>query len=264
LDVTPAQFGQAAAEGARVNLQRQELAQHTAQANAQLGMEQQRLDASERQAAMEAQIRRETLVANFQRSQTQAAVAQAYHQATLGIAKNRLNLESQKLQQATQDKASTLADRQNYAMSIAGGMSPAEALAKYPRAWEPGLASGVSKPGPEETMTRHSTSDAVASKPATTSQIGLLSRLGITTGITPGTPYKRGTEKTQLTESVKVPVGTDPASAFRAAQPAPAPAAPAAASASNLPKAGDVVNGYTFKGGELTDPKNWEAVPASQ
>ena len=111
LDVTPAQFGQAAAEGARVNLERSQLQQSAAESAQRLGMEQQRLDSAERQTAMENQIRRDQIAANFQRSQTQLAVAQAYHQNMIGLGKQRIGLEAAKLQQTAQDKAATLSDR---------------------------------------------------------------------------------------------------------------------------------------------------------
>ncbi len=145
LDVTPAQFGQAAAEGARLNLSRQELAQRGQEENAklqmsaaasaaQLGMEQKRLAATEQQMAMQHQLREDMLASNFQRAQTQSAVARAYHEAMIGLGKQRLADTAAKTAQVHKEAAQALSDTQNFAMFIAGGGSIAEGLAKYPRA----------------------------------------------------------------------------------------------------------------------------------
>jgi hypothetical protein len=219
-------------EGERVGLERERFAQSVSQSAAELGLQHQRLAASERQTAMEAQIHRETILSNFNRAQTQAALTQAYHQATLGIAKSRLDQEGQKLQAATQEKALALADRQNYAMAVAGGMTPAQALAKYPRAWSPALAATSSKT-PEETITRRTEIPAIAGTPAQEASRGFLG-LGVKMlGAHPATAGTPDILKQNLTESVKAPRGTSPADAFRAGtapgMPGAAPVAPATA-----------------------------------
>ena len=206
-------------EGERVGLEAQRLQQSAAQSTAQLGMESQRLAASERQAAMETQIRRETILSNFQRAQTQTAMTQAYHQAQLGIAKSRLEQEGQKLRAATQEKALALADRQNYAMFVAGGGNPAEGIAKYPRAWEPGIGTEIGRPAkPEKEL-------------QATAEIPDPANLFLNKGSVRGTPAQiwqvLGTNAPAQFQPKTAPVGTSPAATFRVAQ-APAVAAPAA------------------------------------
>ena len=111
LDVGPRDFAAAKEAGMKAQLERASLAQSAQQAAQQLGLERERLAASERQAAREALISQEQIKANFARSQTQIAVAQAYHNATLGLAKNRLDLEGAKLQQTVQAQNAALTER---------------------------------------------------------------------------------------------------------------------------------------------------------
>jgi hypothetical protein len=146
-------------EGERVGLERERLAQSAGQATAQLGMEGQRLAAQERQAMMEAQIHRETILSNFQRAQTQAAMTQAYHQATLGIAKNRLDLEGQKLHQGVQTRAKEISDTVGYANAVATGTPPLQARAQFPLAKLPATEEKPVKPAPmsDYDKTLHST-----------------------------------------------------------------------------------------------------------
>ena len=276
LNFSPQTFAGAAEAGIRlrqsqeqIGLEAQRLQQSAAQSAAQLGMESQRLAASERQAAMESQIHRETLLSNFQRSQTQAAVTQAYHAATLGLAKSRLDQESQKLQAATQEKALALADRQNYAMAVAGGMTPAQALAKYPRAWSPALAATSSKT-PQETITRRTEIPATAGTPAQDASRGFLGLNMKMLGAHPATAGTPDILKQNLTESVKAPIGTSPADAFRssggasppnvAATPSP-PASPAAPK-QFTDKSGAIYN-YTGTSDDPAsdkDPAHWQPI----
>jgi hypothetical protein len=233
-------------------------------------MEQQRLADSERQAAMDNQIRQQQIAANFQRAQTQTAMTQAYRQAMIGLGKQRLQQQADNTAKTHQAAADLLTQKQQVAAykNAHPDATTAELMALFP-AVPPNYIAELNKTssGTTETFTRHSDSPAQAAKPATTSTIPFLSRLGITTGITPGTPFQPGKEKGTLTETVKAPVGTDPATVFRSAQPPGAPgtvSAPPSATASNLPKVGDVVNGYTFKGGDPSDEKSWEQVAATQ
>jgi transcriptional regulator with XRE-family HTH domain len=115
LDVSPAQFGQAAAEGARLRLERAQLQQSAAESAARLGMEQQRLADSERQAAMDNQIRQQQIAANFQRAQTQTAMTQAYRQAMIGLGRQRLDATVARTIQAHQTAAALLNQRQQVA-----------------------------------------------------------------------------------------------------------------------------------------------------
>lgn len=158
LDVTPAQFGQAAAEGQRVNLERARLQQSAHQAAAQLGLEAQRLAASERQAAMSAQIHREQVQANFQRAQSQQAMAKAYHDAQLGLQKQRLDLAGQKLQAGVQTAADQLNQKQQAAAykQAHPQVSNAELMSLFPGV-PPNFIAAMDKPAtaPTETVTQH-------------------------------------------------------------------------------------------------------------
>lgn len=271
LDITPAQFGQAASEGAHINLERAQLQQSAAQAAARLGLEQKRLEDSEQQTALANQIHQQQIAANFQRAQTQTAMTQAYRQAMIGLGKQRLQETATKTAQAHQAAASMLTQKQQVAAykTAHPDATTADLMSQFP-AVPPNYIAELNKTssGTTVTFTRHSDSPEQAAKPATTSTIPFLTRLGFPTGITPGTPYQPGKAKGTLTETVKAPIGTSPADAFRAAQPpgAPAPgtAPPPAVAASNLPKVGDVVNGYTFKGGDPSDEKSWEQVAATK
>src|SRR5208282_2455406 len=86
-----------------------------------LQMAHQKIASDERATALDAQVRREQIMSNFQRAVTQTALTKAYHDSQLGLQKSRLALENQKLIQSTQEKAKILADRQGYANAVAGG-----------------------------------------------------------------------------------------------------------------------------------------------
>jgi len=104
--VNAARAGTEAAQGQeRIGLEQQRLAQSAGQAAAQLGMERQRLAMADKQTQMENQLRKQTLQQEFQRSQAQLEVAKAYHEATLGLAKDRLDTETQRLQQTIKQQA---------------------------------------------------------------------------------------------------------------------------------------------------------------
>jgi hypothetical protein len=92
------------------------------------------------------QIHREQIASNFQRAQTQAAVTQAYHEATLGMAKNRLDLEGQKLQQTTQTKAKEISDTVGLANFVAKGGTLLDGIAQYPSGKLPATAEKTAKP----------------------------------------------------------------------------------------------------------------------
>jgi hypothetical protein len=229
LDISPAQFGQAAAEGSRIRLQRAQLQQSAADSAARLGMEQQRLNDAEKQTAMDNQIRQQQIAANFQRAQTQTAVTQAYHQAMIGLGKQRIEDAATKTATAHQTAARMLDDRE------------------------------------KETFKRVSDSPEQPPKPATTATIPFLSRLGITTGITPGNSYQPGKEKGTLTETVKAPVGTSPADAFRAAAPGAPGTAPAAPAPNATPKQFTDKSGAVFSYTGTSDdpasdqdPSHWQ------
>ncbi len=279
LDVTPAQFGQAAAEGQRLQLSRAELAQRAQEENArlqqsaaataaQLGLAQQRLAASEKQMAMQSKLREEMIAANFQRAQTQSAVTNAYHEAMIGLGKQRLADTAAKTTQAHQDAALALADSQNLAMFVAGGGSIAEGMAKYPRANPRTVSLLRGDTGRTETVTRRTDVPATPATPATPAEPaskgylgGWLFGLGAHPAI-PAKPEVPATLKGSLTEQVKVPVGSSPAQAFGAATRTNAP--PAAVTKQFTDKSGAVYN-YTGTSDDPMkdrDPSHWE--PASQ
>ncbi len=217
LEARPTDTAESLTRGLQLGMEMREARDRHQMAQQQIGMEQQRLAASERNTALEAQIRRETIIANFQRAQTQTAMTKAYHDAQLGLEKGRLDLETQKLEQATQEKVAALADRQGYALAIASGMKPAEALAKYPRAWTPGLAIGESKPV-EQSVTEHF--KEVTGQPADITPAHERSYLnpmryisGPTAPAVTNAPAIEGHPAYSVTR--KIPAGVSPADAFK-------------------------------------------------
>jgi hypothetical protein len=267
-------------EGARIGLEGQQIAQQgalesariiqsAAQAAQQLAFEKQKLQAQQQQTAMEFQVGEETSKQNFMVKQTQDAVNNAYRQAQIGLGQQRIDQTAQKVKQDLAEKAQALADRQSYAMAVAGGMTPAEALAKYPSAWTPALAQATAKPGPEQTVTEHfkevEGKDADVTPGGTRSFLNPMRYLkGADFPAVTNAPAVAGHPAYSVTQ--KMPVGTSPTDAFRAAaQPSPASGAtapaPSGPSAPGLPKQGDIVNGYVFKGGDPADQKNWIEAP---
>jgi hypothetical protein len=264
-------------EGARISQQGQmegaRLAQSAAEAAQQLGLAKQRLEAQQKQTAMEFQAGQETAKQNFMLRQTQDAVANAYKQAQIGLGQQRIDQTAKKVQQDTAEKAQALADRQNYSMAVAGGMTPAEALAKYPRAWTPALAQATARPGPEKTVTeRFEKADEIPAVPGSPaysrSLLNPKSWFGDkNVAAVPDVPAVPAHPAYSVTQ--KIPIRASLADAFHAAAPgapAPTPAAggpaPAAPSSPGLPKQGDVINGYVFKGGDPADQKNWMEAPS--
>jgi hypothetical protein len=239
-----------------------QLGQKWREGNQRINLAKQQIAAKQNQTAMLYQLREDTLMANFQRAQTQAAQTKAYHDAQLGLAQRRVNIEGTKLKKGIQDKAKEISDNIGLANHLATGGNYLSGLAKFPNAKLSAseIKSGTTaKPDPyafEQYKTLQAAYlNAVKAYEKSTNpgEQARLSRIA--------TNYRQQVDA--LRPSIQKPDQTGtPVAAFRAGQPTPAPAAPAAAAASNLPQAGDVVNGYTFKGGELTDPKNWEAVSA--
>jgi hypothetical protein len=259
---------QAQQAGMQASLEGTRIAQSAAQAAQQLGLERQKLAFQQQQTAMEFQVSEETSKQNFMVKQTQDAVNNAYRQAQIGLGQQRIDQTAQKVKQDLAEKAQALADRQSYAMAVAGGMTPAEALAKYPSAWTPALAQATAKPGPEQTVTEHfkevEGKDADVTPGGTRSFLNPMRYLaGKDYPAVTNAPAVEGHPAYSVTQ--KVPVGTSPTDAFRAAQPSPASGAtapaPSGPSAPGLPKQGDIVNGYVFKGGDPADQKNWIEAP---
>ena len=124
LDVTPSSFVQAREAGDQMGLQRARLGQEgalesarinqqgalamaqlhqsAAQAAASLAQKQQELEAGQKQTAVEFQAAQETAKQNFMLRQTQDAVLNAYRQAQIGLGKQRVQQEGQRIQQAVQ------------------------------------------------------------------------------------------------------------------------------------------------------------------
>ena len=233
LDISPAQFGQAAAEGSRIRLQRAQLQQSAAESAARLGLEQQRLTDAEKQTAMENQIRQQQIAANFQLAQTQTAVTQAYHQAMIGLGKQRLQDAATKTATAHQTAAAVLADREKETFTRPNRQS------------------------------RHREVPPNAAQPASSGYLGgWLFGWGKHPAI-PASPGSPATLKGTLTETVKAPVGTSPADAFRAATPgAPgtAPAAQTPAAKQFTDKSGAVFNytGSSDNPASDQDPSHWQ------
>ena len=231
--------------------------------NERLNLAKQKLAASERAAALNAQVKRELIVSNFQRAQTQAAVAKAYHDSMIGLANNRLDIEKKKLDVTTQTQTKVISDTVGYANAVASGTPPLQARAQFPLA----KLLAAEEKGQTETITRRTDvpdAAAVLPTPAQSASPGYLGGwlfgLGKHPAI-PATPGSPATLKGQLTESVKVPVGTSPASAFRAAQ-SPAGGTAATPAKQFTDKSGTVYN-YTGTSDDPTsdkDPSHWQLV----
>jgi len=257
LEARPTDARDSLMAGLQLGMQFREVKQRHAMAQQQLGLEKQRLDASQKNAALMAQVRREGINANLQRALTQLELTKSYHDAALGLAKSRIDQEGQKIQQAKSKTTREAFDTVGYANAVASGkMTPLQARARYPMAKLPG---GETKAAPEETFTRRTYIDAKPEVPATPAQPaskgllgGWLFGLGAHPPI-PAVPGQPAKAKGELTETVKAPPGTDAASAFQSAQSPAAPVGPGTQSATPQKfKKGDRVkqNGaiYEFDG----------------
>src|SRR5208283_284218 len=189
LNIQPSDYTSAAQAGAQLGLgarrqqfaeqteqtqqdfEQQRLQQSAAEAAGQLALKKQGIAAAERQHAREVQLRQDMLMSNFMREQTQQSVAQAYHQAQLGLAKNRLDLEGQKLQQSTQQAAAQLTQKQQAAAykQAHPEVTNAELMALFPGVPPNFIAAmdKTGKSGTDETITRRTNIDAAPAVPPT-------------------------------------------------------------------------------------------------
>lgn len=164
LDVKPRDFADAAATGASLGIKQgeavdaasatrgklaldaQRIAQESMADQARIAMAGQQLASAERRHALEAKINDEQTQKKFLYDQQRNSVADAYRMATLGLAKT-------KLEDVAKQSAMVMAHKQGFAQSIASGMSPAEAAAKYPLAMTTGIATQIAKPPTNSTNT---------------------------------------------------------------------------------------------------------------
>jgi hypothetical protein len=101
-------------------------------ANAQIAMEQQRLQAQQAQAAMEAQIRQEQIQQNARMEQQRTAISEAYHQAQIGMQQQRLE-ETKRMNQMKAEQAAAQMQAKGMMQErvkeyVAGGMPEGEAM----------------------------------------------------------------------------------------------------------------------------------------
>jgi hypothetical protein len=243
-------------EGARISQQGQmegaRLAQSAAEAAQQLGLAKQRLEAQQKQTAMEFQAGQETAKQNFMLRQTQDAVANAYKQAQIGLGNQKLDLAGQKLKLDVQTVAAKTATATSKPDPIAMKQFDTVEAAYLNAVKEYQKAKASTDPNVQSTAgdlariakNYSDRADKLAASMQGPKTPAAAFNAATATGTTPG---------------------PQPASAALGA-PAPTPAAggpaPAAPSSPGLPKQGDVINGYVFKGGDPADQKNWMEAPS--
>jgi hypothetical protein len=156
LDIKPNESVNSMLAGYKLGLEERE-------GNQRMALAKQKLGAYERKSSLDAQVKREQILSNFQREQTQAAVADAYHKSMTGLAKQRLDFEYQNKQREFQAKAAEISDTVGYANAVANGTPPMQARAQFPLAKVPGTED---KPATSPTETVTERFPAVEGKPA--------------------------------------------------------------------------------------------------
>lgn len=145
LNVHPQDFVQAGQQGAETGLGVARLEQAGQQHSAQLAQEANRqrqiadyeaaqLSQHEHLAEMEMQARREIAQQNRLREDQQHLITNAYHQAEVGLGRDRIDQRNALADAISREKAATYAEESGLAQHIAKGGTMAEGLMKFPRA----------------------------------------------------------------------------------------------------------------------------------
>ena len=127
LDITPAQFAQAAEAGQRLKLNKQELAQRAAEAAAAHAQQGQALAARQQTAQLQHDAKTQAMQMAFQKAQAQQAISKAYHDAQIGM-------EQSKLEETKKNKDYEITQTQGYLHAVASGVPAAQAAAQFPGA----------------------------------------------------------------------------------------------------------------------------------
>lgn len=212
-------------------------------------MEAQRLTQAERLAAMENQTRKEIAQQNQLREQQRMAIEQAYRQATLGIAKGRLEEQQAVADAKAKEAAMRIQRERDFGAAVAGGMSVMDAYRKFPVP-----ASVINA------FTRAQPKPAKEGKPRYFNSKGTIVEIDPETGESREV-YKPKDSGPSILGAAAEGTGEKPGIVTRTLDrifggPSK-PAAPTAAP-KGKPEVGEVRAGYRFKGGDPSKQENWE------
>src|SRR6185503_19307852 len=127
VQVNPKDFVQAASAGAEAGLGAARTMITARQVQQEAGLAAARLSQQERIAQMEMTARREIAEQNNLREQQQLAIQNAYHQAQIGVAKDRIEAVSAIAEQKARDAAMQFADEQGFYKAVNAGATIPEA-----------------------------------------------------------------------------------------------------------------------------------------
>lgn len=151
LQIQPADYVRAGAEGAQAGLESSRLQQQGQEAGARIGLESQRLaleaqsesQRAQEQAArlsheeqiaqMEMQARKDIAEKNAMRQSQQLAIENAMKSSQIGLQKQHIDQQMVLANQKAKEAAATYSDEQGFRQAIAGGVEPMEAAARFPR-----------------------------------------------------------------------------------------------------------------------------------
>jgi hypothetical protein len=207
-------------------------------------MEAQRLSQAERLAMMENQTRKEIAQQNQLREQQRLAIEQAYRQATLGIAKGRLEEQRAVADAKAKEAAMRIQRERDFGTAIASGMSVMDAYRKFPV--PASVINAFTRAQP---------------KPAKEEKSRFFNSKGTIVEIDPNTGEAREVYK---------PKDTGPSILGAASEQQEQPGiverakrliglgSTKPAAGKNIPAVGEVRFGYRFKGGDPSVQSNWE------
>jgi hypothetical protein len=277
--LTPADPLKAASEGARIGLEERgqdinaaeagnALAQRASEAAQHFSLAQQELAAHQHNAEMENATKRSLMDRQYQLQNAREAAATAYRNQNLELAKTRLADVQQKY-------AKHLSDAHLYNVAIQGGMSPRDAARQFPDAFSAGQWGDMlrpEKPAPKAVPSLYDKK-----------QLDSLYDIYNDAAKKAQAPGVAEPDRKMLTDKAASTMEQIKQLAKGFEQPAEGAAQPVAGGGmpqpentgqiakpdsqspdSGLPKAGDVIGGYKFKGGDPSSQDSWEEVQPGQ
>lgn len=262
LDVTPGMFVGAAEAGARAGTALAEQSQRAGEFASEMAFKNRSLDQSAQESAAERELQQQKLASGLSESAAERAlreklstraqelsqsrfdVGTALDQARLGVQGAALQLRTrqealvEKTKQAAADSASKVHDAASqFFAGIASGKKPRDLLSLYPEASkDPGVRQLVG----EDFKAEQAKKSAVGR--GGTLSYHVPSELGASS------PF-----------SLSYPAGSPEAQAFLRSQTnIPPELRGGGGTGRSVPRPGDVVKGYRFKGGDPADQSNWE------
>lgn len=126
-----------------------EIGSHISQQHRQLDFEREKLEqqANQAQAELESRTRAQMAVQEreAQESNARLQTAKAYHEAQIGLRKERLGQFAQANAQKTQQAATKMADQKGFADDLAKGLTVEQALFRHPSLTTPAMAISAHK-----------------------------------------------------------------------------------------------------------------------